>query len=81
MALETEASFTGDMVVTVNDGGSGGTFTTSSGSSVGSMAAQPVNNAMSFTFTYTPIASGAVMLSFDNQQGWPNPNAIVYTAT
>jgi hypothetical protein len=83
VALEAGASFTGELQsITISDGDAGGTITPSVGSpGVGSVDVAPANLATGFTLTYTPASPGAQALTFTNGQGWPNPAALVYTAT
>ena len=74
-------TFSGTDTVTIDDGGSGGTFTPSIGSpSTGSVTVTPTSGSTSFTFTYTPVSTGTKTLSITNGQSWINPNPKTYTS-
>ena len=71
----------GDQTITLNDGGDGGTFTTSTGASgVGPLAITPATTAAGFTFTYTPASAGNKSIAFTNSQGWGNPSSITFAS-
>lgn len=70
--------------ITLNDGGDGGTFTPSIGSSgVGPLVVRPCSGTPnSFTFTYKPASPGVKTLTATaGAQGWVNPAGASYTAS
>jgi hypothetical protein len=71
--IGANGSITGDVEVTPDDGGAGGTFTPTS---VTINTAGPTD-----TFTYTPATTGAITISVTNDGGLTNPSDITYTAT
>ena len=80
--LEPGASFTALQTIILSDGGAGGTFTPSFGAAgIGACAVQPQNNAVFFSFVYTPAASGTVTITFLNSQGWTDAAPVVLTVT
>ncbi len=80
VTLGNSAPFIGDQTITISDGGDGGTFTPSVGSSgISSVTVTPAASANSFTFTYTPASSGSKTFTLTNgQSGWSNPSNISY---
>jgi hypothetical protein len=84
--LETGASFTGNQTIVISDGGAGGIFTPSvGGAGVGSIVVTPPETvggppSTSFRFTYRPVVTGNITLTFANLNGWNNPAPIVYGA-
>jgi hypothetical protein len=84
--LETGASFTGNQTIVISDGGDGGIFTPSIGAAgTGSIVVTPPETvggppATSFRFTYRPVVTGNITLTFANLNGWNNPAPIVYAS-
>ena len=77
----SNATFNGAQTVTIADGAQGGTLTPSVGApGTSSVVVTPVNGATSFTFTYTPVSTGAKTLTINNAQGWTNPAPLAYTS-
>ncbi len=71
----------GDQSITINDGGNGGTFVTSTGQSgTGPLVVTPTTEATGFTFTYSAASTGTKSIAFTNGQGWFNPSTINYVA-
>lgn len=83
--LASGATFTGVTTttdtITLNDGGAGGTFTTSLGTSgLGPLTSTPTAATSSFTFTYTPSSNGTKTITLTNgQMCWTNPSSLTYT--
>jgi hypothetical protein len=82
VTLGDGATFTGDQTIAISDGNEDGTFTPSFGSAaVSTLTVTPIAGTTSFTFTYTPAASGAKQLTFSNgQTGWSDPVALIFDA-
>lgn len=71
----------GDQSVTINDGGAGGTFVTSTGQSgTGPIVVAPTTEETGFTFTYSASSAGLKTIAFTNGQGWSNAGNISFTA-
>ena len=74
-------TFNGSTTITISDGSQGGTITPSVGSpGTSTVVVTPVNGATGFTFTYTPVVTPSVTLTFTNAQSWGNANPLVYAS-
>lgn len=87
LTLRGSATFVADsdsvarQTITLNDGGAGGTFTTSVGPTGTGPLAVTASSGTSWTFTYTPASVGTKTISFAaSQAGWTNPANLSYTA-
>jgi lysophospholipase L1-like esterase len=81
VALPGGATFTGDQTITIADGGNGGTFTPSVGSTgVSSVTVTPATSTTSFTFTYNAATAGTKTLTFTNGQNWTDSTSTAYVA-
>lgn len=77
---DVDVPFLGTQTITVSDGGAGGTFSLvgATTTSTGSIRITPEASSTSSTFSYTPVTTGDIELSFTNGQGWNDPDALTY---